>query len=159
LLQALGQSLTLSGIVFTGVLNMRLENALTFGAMLQMARLMGGEIGTAGIATFQRMREQRASNLIGLHLRVGNDAVLHRLQAYGRVVARGGHADDRGLAAASLLARVVRSLATTQSVIDGFAAIGASILIALFALAMLPPPPRGPASPMLPVFRKDGAAS
>ncbi len=46
-LQAVGQSFALSGVIFFGVLHLKPQDALTFGAMLQTARLMGGEIGTA----------------------------------------------------------------------------------------------------------------
>jgi DHA2 family multidrug resistance protein len=41
LLQAFGQSMALSGIVFTSVLHMRPEIQLTFGGLIQTARLMG----------------------------------------------------------------------------------------------------------------------
>ena len=43
-------------------------DALTIGALLQTSRLFGGEIGTAFMQTFVRMREQVHSNLIGLHV-------------------------------------------------------------------------------------------
>ncbi len=155
LLQALGQSLSLSGIVFAGVLNLRIDRALSFGAMLQVARLMGGEIGTASIATLQRKFEQHASNLLGTHLQVDSSAVLHRLQAYSHVVTRSGRLDDRGLASTSILARVVRSLATTQSVIDGFFFIGFAAFGGLLVLSLLKRPPHGPASPTLPLFRRE----
>ena len=68
LLQAVGQSFALSGMVFFAVLHLRPQDALTFGAVLQTARLMGGEIGTAFVATFTRVRAQVASNLLGLHV-------------------------------------------------------------------------------------------
>ena len=68
-LQAVGQSFALSGVVFFGVLHLKPQDALTFGAMLQTARLMGGEIGTAFVTTLARVRGQVASNLIGQHVR------------------------------------------------------------------------------------------
>ena len=46
---------------------------------------MGGEIGTAFVATLVRVRSQIASNLIGLHVQIGDAAVLQRLQAYAAV--------------------------------------------------------------------------
>jgi DHA2 family multidrug resistance protein len=79
LIQALGQSLALSGIIFFGILHLRPQDALTFGAALQTARLMGGQIGTAFIATLVRVRSQVASNHIGLHVQSGDPQVLDRL--------------------------------------------------------------------------------
>ena len=145
LLQAVGQSMAFTGVVFNGVLNIRLESALTFGAMLQTARLLGGEAGQAFIATFQRIREQRASNLIGLHLQTGTDEVIHRLQTYAHVIARAMHWDGNGVASASLLSRVVRNMATTQSVIDSYVAMAATVLMGLLVLATLKAPPGAPA--------------
>jgi DHA2 family multidrug resistance protein len=151
LLQAVGQSFALSGIVFFGILHLKPEDALTFGAAIQTARLMGGQIGTAFIVTFVRMRSQIASNHIGQHLQVGDPQVLHRLQAY---VAATGRAVDPALAAAraeTVLAGVVRSAAATQGVIDGFVAIGALTALALLLLVAHKPAPIGPASHM-PLF-------
>jgi DHA2 family multidrug resistance protein len=154
LMQALGQSFALSGIVFTGVLNLRLQDALTFGAMLQTARLFGGEVGTAFIATMARLREQRASNLIGQHLQRGAPAVQHQLQAYGHVLARAGHP---AAAAPALLANFVRVAATTQSTIDSFVAVAVVAAFGLVVLLiLLPPPPTSPAS-HVPIFRRKPA--
>ena len=154
LMQAVGQSFALSGIVFVGVLNLRPQDALTFGAMLQIARLFGGEAGSAFVATLAREREQRASNLIGLHLQVGDIAVQQRLSAYAHVVARAGHPAS---AAPALLGNVVRSLATTQATIDSFVAVAACALFGLVILTIvLPPPPRTPAS-HIPLFRRKTA--
>jgi DHA2 family multidrug resistance protein len=154
LLQAAGQSFALSGIVFNGVLNLRPQDALTFGAMLQIARLFGGELGTAFVATAARMREQRASNLIGQHLRRGDPAVAHRLAAYGHVIARGGHPAST---APLVLTNVVRTLATTEATIDCFVAVAVCAAFGLFILmVVLPAPPRTPASHR-PLFRRAGA--
>jgi len=153
LLQAVGQSFALSGIVFNAVLNLRPQDALTFGAMLQIGRLFGGEVGSAFMATLTRLREQHASNLIGQHVRVGDADVQYRLQVYGHVVARGGHP---AAAAPALLGGVVRSAATTQSVIDGFVGVAAVTVVGMLLLVLLPAPPRGPASHM-PLFRRGQA--
>ena len=147
LIQALGQSLAMTGVIYATVLNMRMEIALTFGALLQIARLMGGELGTAFVGTFHRIREQRASNLIGMHIQSGAEDVLHRLKSYGDVVARSGQLDPHGSAAASVLGRVVHDAATTQGVIDGFAALGVTVTIGLFALSMLRLPPESAPHP------------
>lgn len=142
LLQALGQSLALTGVVYSAVLNVKLDAALTFGAMLQSVRLFGGELGQAGITTFQRVREQRASNLIGLHVQSGDLRVLQRLHAYEHVLSR-VHGDT-GTAAAAQLGRVVRVAATTQSVIDCYVVLAGAVALALVALALMNAPPGAP---------------
>ncbi len=154
LLQAVGQSFALSGIVFIGVLNLRPQDALTFGAMLQIARLFGGEVGQAFISTMTRIREQRASNLIGLHVQRGDPDVLHRLQVYGRVIARTEH---QPAAAPLLLSNAVRTMATTQATIDSYVAVAACAAFGLILLILvLPSPPRTPAS-HIPLFRRKQA--
>jgi DHA2 family multidrug resistance protein len=151
LMQAVGQSFALSGIVFIGVLNLRPQDALTFGALLQISRLFGGEVGAAAVATLARVREQRASNLIGQHLQVGDLAVVQRLHVYGRVIARAGHPAST---APAVLANVVRVVATTQATIDSFVAVAGCAVVGLVVLVIvLPSPPRTPAS-YVPIFQR-----
>jgi DHA2 family multidrug resistance protein len=121
---------------------------------------MGGEIGTAFIASFTRMRTQTASNLIGQHVRVGDAVVVRRLSAYA--AATGGAGADPGAAAArgaAVLTRVVRSAAATQGVIDGFVTIGALTAVALILVVAHSPAPMLPASyPPLFKHRPDSPA-
>jgi DHA2 family multidrug resistance protein len=145
LLQAVGQSFALSGIIFFGVLHLRPQDALSFGAALQTARLMGGEIGTAFVATIVRVRGQTASNNIGQHVQIGDGQVLQRLQAYAAVAGR----NDTGLGparAAGLLSGMVRSAASLQGVIDAFVVVGGLTALALLLVVTHRPAPSGPAS-------------
>jgi len=146
-LQAVGQSFALSGVVFFGILHLRPQDALTFGAVLQTARLMGGELGTALITTLARVRAQVASNLIGQHVRVGDAQVIQRVRAYGAATTR---AVDPVAAVARgelVLGNVVRAAATTQAVIDGFIAVGFLTAVALLIVVFRSAAPEGPASP------------
>jgi DHA2 family multidrug resistance protein len=156
LLQAVGQSFALSGVVFFGVLHLKPQDALTFGAVLQTARLMGGEIGTALVTTLARVRAQVASNLIGQHVQLGDARVMERVSVYGaattRVIDPVG-AVGRGQ---QVLGNVVRAAATTQAVIDGFVVIGALTVGALLFLVLRSAPPEGPASAP-PLFRPRGS--
>jgi DHA2 family multidrug resistance protein len=154
LMQAVGQSCALSGIVFLGVLNLRPQDALSFGALLQTARLFGGEAGSAFIVTLARIREQRASNLIGQHVARGNLDVTHRLQAYGKFLAHSGH---QAIAAPLLLAQSVRAAAATQATVESFVAVAGCAMCGLIVvLILLPTPPRTPAS-YRPLFRREPA--
>jgi DHA2 family multidrug resistance protein len=157
LLQALGQSFALSGVIFFGILHLELKYALTFGAVLQTARLLGGELGSAFITTLTRVREQVASNLIGLHLQSGDARVLQRMSAYGSATT---HAIDPVGAAHRgqlLLSNAVRAAATTQAVMDGFVAVGFFSAVALLIVVFRSAAPEGPASPSLlfPVRRSE----
>jgi DHA2 family multidrug resistance protein len=146
LLQAVGQSFALSGVLFFAVLHLRPQDALTFGASVQVARLLGGEIGLAFVVTFARVREQVASNLIGLHVQGGSGAVLQRLQGYAAATGRGGDPASGLRRAAGMLGNMVRGLATTQAVIDTFVAVGTLTAIALLLAITHRPAPLGPAS-------------
>jgi DHA2 family multidrug resistance protein len=154
LLQATGQSFALSGVVFYGILHLKPQDALTFGAVLQTARLLGGEIGSAFITTLARVREQVASNLIGQHVRVGDSDVIQRVKAYGAATTR--VFDPTGAVARghAVLGEVVRQAATTQAVMDGFVAIAFFTSIALLVvISHRNAPPQGPASapPLFPL--------
>jgi MFS transporter, DHA2 family, multidrug resistance protein len=146
LLQSVGQSFALSGVVFFGILHLRPQDALTFGAVLQTARLMGGEIGSAFVVTLARVREQVASNLIGQHVQLGDARVIQRLRAYGAVTTRVLDpigAADRGQ---QVLGNVVRAAATTQSVIDAFIAVGLLTALTLLIIVFRKAAPERPAS-------------
>jgi DHA2 family multidrug resistance protein len=147
LMQALGQSFALSGVIFFGILHLKPQDALTFGAMLQTARLMGGEIGTAFVTTLARVREQVASNHIGLHVQIGDPDVLARLRAYSAVT--GSALDPAGSTMRStlLLQNAVRASATTQAVIDCFVVIALLTCLALVLIVIRNAAPYGPASP------------
>jgi DHA2 family multidrug resistance protein len=146
LLQAVGQSFALSGVIFFGILHLKPQDALTFGAVLQTARLMGGEIGTAFVTTIARVRGQVASNLLGQHVRVGDADVVQRVKVYGAVTTR--VIDPTGAVARgqTVLDNVVRAAATTQAVMDSFVAIAFLTAIALLIVVIRNAAPAGPAS-------------
>ena len=147
LLQAIGQSFALSGILFFAVLHLRPEDALTFGAAVQTARLMGGQIGQAFVVTLTRVRSQAASNLIGTHIQIGDGGVAQRVQAYAAVSGRSGADPTNGVVrGANLLSGVVRSAAATQGVIDAFVVIAGLTALGLLLLVTNRPAPLGPAS-------------
>jgi DHA2 family multidrug resistance protein len=128
-----------------------------------VARLLGGEIGLALVTTFARVREQVASNLIGLHVQSGSGEVLQRLQGYAAATAKavGPAAGDTASAAAraaGVLGNLVRGMATTQAVIDTFVAVGALTAVALLLAITHKPAPLGPASAR-PLFGTRGASS
>ena len=159
LLQAIGQSLALSGILFFAVLHLRPQAALTFAAAIQVVRLMGGEIGTAFTVTFVRKRSQIASNLIGQHLQIGDADVMNRVQDYANATASAGDTSDAFTRGAAVLHSVVHSQSIMQAIVDSFVVIAAAtafVMIILVTRRAAPPHPAG----HIPFFapRKEGSA-
>jgi MFS transporter, DHA2 family, multidrug resistance protein len=155
LLQSVGQSFALSGTVFFAILHLRPQDALTFGAAVQVARLMGGEIGTAFIATFIRVRAQVASNLLGLHVQIGDEQVIHRLQAYAAATARAGDPASGPARGAAVLGNVVHSMAVTQGIIDSFIVVAGLTAFTLVVVVTRRAAPPGPASHVSPFSRRE----
>jgi MFS transporter, DHA2 family, multidrug resistance protein len=137
-LQAIGQSFALTSVVVLAVRSMSPADVLTIGTLFQTSRLFGGEIGTAFMSTFVRVREQVHSNLIGLHVDSLGGQTADRLAAYRNAVA--AHSSDAALAAArgtSLLASAVAKQAAVLSYIDGFLAAAIGAYACLFLTALL----------------------
>jgi MFS transporter, DHA2 family, multidrug resistance protein len=141
--QAVGQSFALTALIVLIVRSINPADALTIGSLLQVSRLFGGEIGTAFMQTFVRVREQLHSNLVGLHVDSLSALTNERLSAYASAL--GAHTADPGQAAAAaakLLGSTVAQQASVLSYIDGFlaAALGAFVCLVLLALMSRPPP-------------------
>ncbi|SFW70426.1 MFS transporter [Luteibacter sp. UNCMF366Tsu5.1] len=121
LLQAVGETLELTAVIYFFGHHVGPADGITFGAIIQTARLFGGELGTSVLIMFTRKAEQWHSNLIGQHVFTGDPATMERIAAYARAVgstAQGsGDAEARG---ASLLAAAIRAQAYTLSILDGF---------------------------------------
>ena len=151
ILQAVGQSFALSGTVFFAVLHLRPQVALSFGAAIQVARLFGGEIGSAFIQTFVRVRSQVASNHLGQHIQIGDGTVIQRIQAYGAATARAGDPLSATTRGAAVLNNVVHGSAITQGIIDAFVVIAAATALTVIFIVTRRAAPGGPASHM-PLF-------
>jgi MFS transporter, DHA2 family, multidrug resistance protein len=145
ILQAIGQSFALTALVVLVVRSINMADALTIGCLLQISRLFGGEIGTAFMQTFVRIREQLHSNLIGLHVDALAGSTAERLSAYRGAL--GSHIPDPsmiGTIATKLLAIAVTQQASVLSYIDGFLAAGLGAFICLMLVALMR---RSPPSP------------
>ena len=146
MLQAVGQSFALSGTVFFAVLHLRPQAALSFGAAIQVARLFGGEVGQAFIATFVRIRGQIASNHLGQHIQIGDGQVIQRLQAYGAATAQAGDPASATTRGATVLNNLVHGMAITQGIIDAFVVIAAATALTVILIVTRKAAPPGPAS-------------
>ncbi|MCK8787718.1 MFS transporter [Roseomonas sp. NAR14] len=137
ILQAIGQSSALIAMILFFVRHLRPAEALTFGAVLQGARLFGGEVGNAFMQTWLRKAEQVDSYLVGLHVQEGTADLGQRLA--GIAGALPGVAPDSPQALA-LLAQQVRTQATVLSIIDGFGAVVVAVVAMLLLIALLREP-------------------
>jgi len=138
----------LTSLVWFSLSHLQPSEILTFGAMLQTARLFGAQLGAAFVQTFIRVREQIYSNLIGLHVTTGSLLTDQRLQDYARAVTGRSvgevEANARGTA---LLARAVQGQAYVLAYIDGFMFLGFATIGALLLMVFLRTPPGQPNSP------------
>ena len=145
ILQAIGQSFALTALIVLIVRSINPADALTIGCLLQISRLFGGEIGTAFMQTFVRVREQVHSNLIGLHIDSIAGGTADRLAAYGGSI--GAHSPDPAQASAAavkLLTGTVLQQASVLSYVDGFLVAGVGAFGCLVLVAGMR---RGPPSP------------
>jgi MFS transporter, DHA2 family, multidrug resistance protein len=145
ILQAIGQSFALTALLALTVRTFNPADALAIGSLVQITRLFGGEIGTAFMQTFVRMREQVHSNLVGLHVDSLAGFTADRLAAYQAVVvARTADAAEAAGRAAKLLVATVAQQAAVLSYIDGFLAAAAGAFACLLLVALMRPSPPSP---------------
>lgn len=154
LLQAVGETLELTAVIYFFAHHIGPTDGITFGAIIQTARLFGGELGTSLLVSFTRKAEQYHSNLIGRHVLEGGPLTDARIQAYAGAVAPytqgAGGAEARGT---GLVAAAVRAQAYTLSILDGFllaSAIGTAAVLVVLCLREPPELATPPAVPPLP---------
>jgi MFS transporter, DHA2 family, multidrug resistance protein len=142
IVQAVGQSVALTSLVWFFLKHLEPSEALTFGAILQTGRLFGAELGTAFIQTFIRVREQVYSNLIGLHVTSGSSSTVTRLQGYANaVIGRSVGYPAAHARATALLARAVRNQSYVLAFIDGFMILGFAVIAGVLLMLLLRTPP------------------
>jgi DHA2 family multidrug resistance protein len=148
--QAIGQSLGLTSLVWFFLKHLEPSEVFTFGAVLQTGRLFGAELGSAFVQTFTRVREQVYSNLVGLHVVAGAPDTDQRLQDYAHVVAgRSVGPPEAAARATALLAHSVQIQASVLAYIDAFMVIGYGVMVVLVMMLFLraPPADRGAVAP------------
>lgn len=139
LMQALGQTMVLTSLIFYTVLHLNPALVITFGAVIQTARLLGGELASALVQTYTRTSTQLHSNILGSHVLSGDPDVMSRLSGLTHgALARFGVLDPsstvRGLA---LLGNEVRAQAQTLAFSDAFLLAAATALLGVIMISML----------------------
>jgi DHA2 family multidrug resistance protein len=145
IVQAVGQSLALTSLIWFALKHLEPSEALAFGAMLQTARLFGGQLGSAFVQTHLRVGEQIYSNLVGLHVTTGSLLTDQRMQDYANAVAgRSVGQTEANARATALLAHSVQSQAYVLAYIDSFMFLGYAVVGALLLMLLLRSPPARP---------------
>jgi MFS transporter, DHA2 family, multidrug resistance protein len=155
LVQAVGQCVALTSVLWAILQGLDPKEILTFGAVVQTMRLFGAELGSAFIQTFIRVREQVYSNLIGLHVTTGSALTDQRLADYAAAIeARSVGEPQAHARATAILAQAVQDQAYVLAYIDGFMVLGFATIGALLLMLLLrapsgkpmlfQPPPGGP---------------
>lgn len=135
ILQAIGQSLGITSVLVFVVGNVaEPAEAATISAWLQICRLSGSEVGAAAVTTLLRVREQLASNFIGLGVTSG------AIQVQDALLSLGERFNPTGISAASrsvaTLASLVRGEASVIACIDVFWLIAWTTVAALVLVAL-----------------------
>lgn len=161
LLQAVGETLELTAVIYFFGHHVGPADGITFGAIIQTARLFGGELGTSVLVMFTRKAEQVHSYWIGQHIVAGDPMTDERILAYTQLI--GASTQGTGGPAArgtGLLSAAVREQAYTLSILDGFllaAVVGTLAVLLVLCLREPPVLVNPPAVPALPPDDRDTA--
>ena len=146
--EGVGLAFAITALITYTIANITPPQAAAIAATIQIARLLGAEIGNAVIQTFVRVREQTYSNLVGQHLIAGSPdaerATAALSQPFG---ARPTGLGDAALQGAGTLAALVRREAYVLAYIDAFWLIAWVAAAAILLVFLLRPPPPNPLTP------------
>ena len=145
---AIGLAFAITALITYAIANIVPAQAAAIAATIQIARLLGNQIGNAVIQTFVRVREQVYSNLIGLHV-IGGSAATEgataRLAApFG---ARPTGLGDPAAQGVGTLADLVRREAYVLAYIDAFWLIAWVSFAGILLVVLLNRPPPNPLTP------------
>jgi DHA2 family multidrug resistance protein len=148
IVEAVGLAFGITALVTYAVAHITPPQAAAIAATIQIARLLGAEIGSAGIQTFVRVREQTYSNLIGLHVKTGGTKTLGAAAQFATPfdARQTAHADPT-LQGFRVLANLVQREAYVLAYIDAFWLITWVLLLGVVSLLLLRAPPPNPMTP------------
>jgi DHA2 family multidrug resistance protein len=114
--------------------------AATFSGFMHFVRIFGGAVGAAAMTRFLTVREQFHSNLLGLHVQIGDWLTEERLRMLGAgMFANSTGQEEAHTRAAGLLSQQVRAQAYTLAVSDAFILIGWVAAAYLLLMLLLRP--------------------
>jgi len=143
--EAVGLAFAITALVTYAISHITPAQAAAIATTIQIARLMGAELGSAVIQTFVRTREQTHSNLLGLHVTGGGTATASaQAQLSGLFASHPGDAAAQGV---GVLAATVQREAYVLAYIDAFWLIAWASLAGLLIIVLLRRPPPNPLTP------------
>jgi DHA2 family multidrug resistance protein len=140
LVEAVGLALGITSLIFFAIAHVTPAQAVTSAGLIQTARLLGNETGSAFIQTFVRVREQVNSNLTGLNLPQGGGVSEQVTAQFAQLFTDRGGADPTGQSLLEL-ANLVRREAYVLAYIDAFWIVAWVLALSLVLLLFLTPPP------------------
>jgi len=137
--RALGQAVILaplSSIAMVGIVGQEAGGA---SGIFNMMRNLGGAIGTAVLETFYTKREQYHSFIINQHVSLLEPATRARIDGMQQYFLAHGSADPGAALHSAIIAvrNTIRAQATIMGYSDSFALLGAVLLLAAVAVALL----------------------
>jgi MFS transporter, DHA2 family, multidrug resistance protein len=115
-------------------------NMATFSGFMHLVRLFGGQIGVAAMTRFITVRERFHSNLLGLHVSIGNWITDERLRLLTAGLSSGSAGSEEARQrAVGILSQQVRGQAYTMSIADAFLLIGWMVIAYLLLMLFLRP--------------------
>ena len=145
---AVGLAFGITALVTFAIANIIPAQAAAIAATIQIARLLGTELGSGVIQTFVRVREQLYSNLIGLHVVSGSVAAEKATtELAGPFGARSVGAGEAMLQGTAILASRVAREAYVLAYIDAFWLVAWVSVLGILLVALLRTPPPNPLTP------------
>jgi DHA2 family multidrug resistance protein len=138
-IRALGQAIVMTPISAIALVGIARSEAGAASGLFNMMRNLGGAIGTAAIETFFTKREQYHSAIITPQVSLADPATRDRLADLQHYFMAHGYPDPAGAMHRAIIAigNIIRTQATIMGYADSFALIGAVLLAAVLAVAML----------------------
>ncbi len=137
--RALGQAIVMAPLSSIALLGISGKDAGGASGIFNMMRNLGGAIGTAVLETFYTKREQYHSFIINQHVSLLEPATRSRLAGMQQYFMAHGTADPAAAMHSAMIAvgNSIRMQATIMGYSDSFGLLGALLLLAAVAVALL----------------------
>ena len=137
--RAFGQALVMTPLFAIAMVGITPAEAGGASGLFNMLRNLGGAIGTAALETFFTKREQYHSFIINAHVSLLQPATRERLDSLQQYFMAHGVPDPASAMHRAMIAvgNIIRMQATYMGYADCFGLLGAILLCAMLAVAML----------------------
>jgi DHA2 family multidrug resistance protein len=142
IVRALGQALVMAPLSAVATAGIEAENAGSASGLFNMMRNLGGAVGIALLQTLLTKREQYHSNMLMQSVSLLEQATRTRIEQLTQYFMNHGVVDHAEASHRALVAigRVVQKQAFILAFSDTFYLLGAALIVALVAVAMLKKP-------------------